>query len=128
MNTLNILAELRAERDRISQAISALELLDSTGSTAPPRGRAPVTTAEPAPSRGGKRTLSAAARKRISEASKRRWARQKAQAAKPQASAKQTAPKPTAPKRGMSPAARKRMSDMMKKRWAARKKAAAKAA
>jgi hypothetical protein len=123
MDTTSILSALRAERDRINQAIDALETLGGTA----PGTHSSQTQAAPS-SRGGKRKLSAAARKRISEASKRRWARQKAQAAKPQASAKQAAPKPTAPKRGMSAAGRKRISEMMKKRWAARKKAAAKAA
>ena len=52
--------------------------------------------------------MSAAARKRISDAMKKRWASQKQKAA---------------PKRkAMSPAARKRLSEMMKKRWAEQKK------
>ena len=51
--------------------------------------------------------MSAAARKRISEAMKKRWAAKKVKAA---------------PKRkAMSPAARKRLSEMMKKRWAEQK-------
>jgi hypothetical protein len=52
--------------------------------------------------------MSAAARKRISEAMKKRWAARKGKRA-----AKRTP---------MSPAARRRMSEMMKKRWAEQKK------
>lgn len=52
--------------------------------------------------------MSAAARKRISEAMKKRWA---------------TWHEKSAPKRKpMSPAARKRLSEMMKKRWAEKAK------
>jgi putative heme iron utilization protein len=71
--------------------------------------------------------MSAAARKRISDAAKARWA-----ARKGASTAKSTPPKKTsfapakAGGRRMSMAARKRMSEMMKARWAARKKAAAK--
>ncbi len=54
--------------------------------------------------------MSPAARKRISEAMKKRWA----------AWHGKSAPK----RKAMSPAARKRLSEMMKKRWAEQKKAA----
>ena len=67
----NILSELKAEFSRISHAIAALEGLFSS---APRRGRPPKSkTAAPAPSKK-RRTMSAAARKRISEAMKQRWA------------------------------------------------------
>lgn len=121
MDTSKILNELRAESDRIHKAIAALEALDATAAVIHTVNQPQATSTVGS----GKRKMSAAARRKISEAAKRRWAAQKAQTAKPQTSAKQAAPKPAAPKRGMSPAGRKRISEMMKKRWAARKKAAA---
>jgi hypothetical protein len=56
--------------------------------------------------------MSAAARKRISEAMKQRWAKWKGKAA----------PKKTKARPAMSAAARKKLSALMKARWAARKK------
>ncbi|MDR3747557.1 MAG: hypothetical protein P4M04_05320 [Acidobacteriota bacterium] len=64
-----ILADLKKEADRIAKAISALE---GIGSSAPRRGR-PVGS-KSAPKR---RHMSAAARKRISEMMKLRWAERK---------------------------------------------------
>ena len=61
MDIDRILEELRAERDRVNQAIEALGGASSTG-----RGRRG--------GRRGKRRLSAEGRRRISEAAKRRWA------------------------------------------------------
>lgn len=74
MDTNRILADLRAERDRVNQAISALESLGATGSSVPRRGRPPgaARKSASAPSRG-RRHMSAAARKRISEMMKQRW-------------------------------------------------------
>ena len=64
MDTQQIITELEAEKDRLEQAISALR-----GSV---RGR-------PAGGRGrrGRRRLSAAAKRRISEMMKKRWAERK---------------------------------------------------
>jgi len=69
MDTNRILAELRAERDRIDRAITAIEGLKSSGRR---RGRPPGSTS--APKKRGRRHMSAAARKRISQATKKRWA------------------------------------------------------
>lgn len=91
MDTARILTELRAERDRIDQAIAALEALSRAtsqpGSQPRRRGRKPSaakqerTSATPAKQpKAGRRKLSAAARKRISDAAKRRWAAQKSKA------------------------------------------------
>jgi hypothetical protein len=67
-----IISELEAERDRITKAITALQQVRKPyavtrriSSSAASRG-------------GGPRRLSAAARKRISEAAKKRWAKAKA--------------------------------------------------
>ena len=91
MDTRLILAELRAERQRIDQAITALGSLDHAGRNTKKRGR---------------RRMSAAGRKRISEAAKAMWARRK--------KARTT--------RHMSAATRKRLSELAKQRWAERKK------
>jgi hypothetical protein len=68
MNIEQILSDLRSERDRIDAAISALE-----------GGRTRRGPGRPAGS-GKKRTMSAAARKRISEMMKIRWAERKRKA------------------------------------------------
>ena len=62
MDTQQIISELEAERDRLEQAISALR-----GSIR--RG--------PGTGRRGRRRLSAAAKRRISEMMKKRWAERK---------------------------------------------------
>jgi hypothetical protein len=71
MNTANILAELRSERDRISQAISALEALEGTSAPRRSPGRPKTQTTQPKKRRGG---LTAAGRRRLSEMMKKRWA------------------------------------------------------
>jgi hypothetical protein len=106
MDIESILTHLKEELTRIENAITALT---GFGSQSTPR-RGPGRPA----GTGKKRTMSASARKRISEAMKARWAKQKGKAA----------PKKAAPKRKpMSPAARKKLSAMMKARWAEAKKA-----
>jgi len=66
-----ILAELKSERDRLNQAIAALEGV--TRGTVASRAAAPA-------KRGGRRRgrLSAEARQRMSEAKKAWWAKRKA--------------------------------------------------
>jgi hypothetical protein len=99
MDTRQILTDLRTERNRIDQAISALESLAGIAS-APAKA-----TSSPA-RHGGPRTMSADARRRISIRMKERWAERKKKAGNV---------------RHMSPAARKRISIRMKQRWAERK-------
>ena len=124
MDLQRMLADLTAERNRLDQAIAALEGIESTGSTGPARrGRPP---GRPAAAKSGvRRRMSAEARRRISEAAKARWAARKGTSGRKSTAAKKSSSAPA--KRGshgMSPAARKRMSEMMKARWAARNKAA----
>jgi hypothetical protein len=69
VDTAAIIAELEAERDRFNSAIAALQ-----GSTSS-RGRGRIAAATFINSR--KRHLSAAARKRISDAMKKKWAERK---------------------------------------------------
>lgn len=128
METTRILADLRAERTRIDQAISALESLAATGTAANrelarPKGGTNFQFGANIPSRPGRRTMSAAAKKRISQAAKKRWARLRAiSEAKPPEAQKPTSAKKAAPARHMSAAARKRISEAAKKRWAIRRK------
>lgn len=68
MDTQQIISELESERDRLEQAISALR-----GSLGGRRGAAPG----PGTGRRGRRRLSAAAKRRISEMMKKRWAERK---------------------------------------------------
>jgi hypothetical protein len=107
MDTIRILAELRAERDRIDQAISAIEAVDSTGRRRV--GRPPKAAEKPR--RRGR--MSAAARRKMSRLLKQRWAQGKMKRAK--------ASKPV---RRMSRAARKRIAAAQRARWAKQKKSA----
>ena len=110
METDRILAELRAERDRINQAIAAIEGLSGAGNHVVRSGR-PRTTTQAAPAqRRGRRGMSAAGRKRLSDMMKQRWESRKAAAKK------------TGTTRHMSAATRKRLSELAKQRWAERKK------
>jgi hypothetical protein len=115
MDTSKIINELRAERDRLNQAIAALEALNTSFR---PATRSLHSTGEPAP------------RKRQSATMKKIWAARKA--AQPQATVKEAAANQIAPKQakrgGLTAAGRKRLSENMRKRWAERKKKAAKAA
>jgi hypothetical protein len=105
MDIQAILNDLRAERDRIQQAIDALErITNSTTSAAKPAGRKPG------------RHMSADARRRIGLAMKKAWAARKGK--KVSGTAKKTR------HGGISAAGRKRISEMMKQRWAEKKKAA----
>jgi hypothetical protein len=69
MNTATIIAELEAERDRLNNAIVALKR--SKGG----RGRTATGKLD-----GRRRHLSAAARRRIGQAMKKRWAERKKKA------------------------------------------------
>jgi len=66
LDTTQILGDLKAARDRITQAIAALE-----GNGTRKRGRPRLSTTE---STKPKRRMSAAGRKNISETTKKRWA------------------------------------------------------
>lgn len=76
MDTQQIIAALREERDRLEQAIAALE---GGGGGRGRRGRRPgPVPGGPGRGRGRRRRrLSAAAKQRISEMMKKRWAERK---------------------------------------------------
>ena len=76
MNVTEIVRQLRDERSRLEAAIQALEGVGS-GMSAPikRRGRPPGTTNKPTAGGAKKRRgMSTAARKRIAEAMRNRWA------------------------------------------------------
>jgi len=72
MDTQQIISALRDERDRLEQAIAALE-----GGNGRKRGRPAGSTGNGRRKRRGRRRLSAAAKRRISEMMKKRWAERK---------------------------------------------------
>jgi len=85
MDTARILADLRGERERISQAITALEALNGTPRTRKSLGRPKGSTTTQTTARRKKRRggLTAAGRRRLSEMMKKRWAeRRKLQSAR----------------------------------------------
>src|SRR5438105_15215532 len=102
-NIAEMVKELQQERDRLNQAIAALAPLAGTNRTSFPRGEAS----------GPRRTLSAAARRKVSLAQKARWAKLRAQnSAKGQPSTVNPG------KRTMSAAARKKIAATQRARWA----------
>jgi hypothetical protein len=112
----SLLSELKTERTRINQAISALEGLASPSS--PRRGRPPkATQAASAPGKK-RRRMSAAVRARIGAAKKAWWAKQKG---KPGPKKATSVSKKSTGRKPMSAAMKKKLSAMMKARWAATK-------
>ncbi len=65
MDIADVLSELRTQRDRLNQAIAAIESITSDGARRQPRTGA---------KRGRRGGISAAGRKRLSMLMKRRWA------------------------------------------------------
>ena len=107
-NVENVISQLETQRSAIDRALEALREVTGKGRLA-----TPVSNGQ-----RRKRHLSPEGRKRIIEATKRRWAAKRANGAG--SSSKGAA----SPRRGvMSPAGRKRLALAMKKRWAAAKKA-----
>jgi hypothetical protein len=126
MDTTAILAALLSERDRLNQAIAALESLGGTSSTSSKPGRKPAAAIVPTAPK--KRVLSAASRNKMAEAAKKRWAVKKAAEKKPAAkapAAKKAAPVASAAIKGarkpMSAATKKKLAAAAKARWAAKK-------
>ena len=105
MDIGGVVAALKEQRTRIDHAVAALEGLSSPARRGRPP-KAPSTRSRPRP------RMSAAARKRISEAMKQRWAKWKGK----------SAPKKAKTRPAMSAGARKKLSALMKARWAAKKK------
>ena len=106
----------QAQKQRLDAHIAELRQL-LTGGRAEP-------SATPEPTRK-RRKMSAAARERIAEAQRKRWASAKKESGVAPKPAKPVSKKP---KRRLSVEGRKRIIDATKKRWAAVRAAAAKAA
>jgi len=106
-----------AQKKHIDAQIAEIRQILSGGSAEP--------AATPEPGRRKRRKMSAAGRKRIAEAQRKRWA-----ASRKDSVAPAKAPKPEAkkPKRKLSAAGRKRIIEATKKRWAAVRAAATKTA
>jgi hypothetical protein len=145
MDTAQFLKDLRSERDRIDNAIAALEALDGTVTSSngtavkPAAVKVAKTTASPS---SKTRTVSPEARQRMAEAQQKRWAKKKRAvkaAAKKAAAVAPTTVKPAkaapfaAPaakgaRKPMSPATKKKLALAAKARWAAKKAHVAKMA
>jgi hypothetical protein len=112
-----IISELESERNRISRAIALLENESRNGTR---KAAVHMKTATSKERSGG---LTAAGRKRLSQAMKKRWAERTASTG---TSRKSAAPVRTATQKkkrgGLTAAGRKRLSEAMKKRWAERRK------
>jgi len=107
-NVENVISQLETQRSAIDRAISALR--EATGKSPLAKFASPSGNGQ-----SRKRHLSPEGRRRIIEATKRRWAAKRAAT---------TSKRTAGPRRGaMSPAGRKRLALAMKKRWAAAKKA-----
>jgi hypothetical protein len=139
MDTKQFLKDLRAERDRINDAIAALEALNGSGvtQTVPAPDAAKTAKSFPVASVAGKRVVSPEARQRMADAQKKRYAKAKRAAKKAaiaapvaKTSAKAVPATTASVKRvgkPMSEATKKKLAAAAKASWA-RKKSAAPAA
>lgn len=110
-----VIAQLERQRSAIDRAIAALREIGSPGRN-PAKGAGPAA----GPGIPRKRRMSAAGRKSISDATKKRWAEKRA--AQAQTSASGSSPAKTGPrKRRLSPEGRERIIAATKKRWAAKR-------
>jgi hypothetical protein len=110
-NVENVISQLETQRSAIDRAISALR--EVAGKSPLAKVTSPSSNGQPR-----KRHLSPEGRRRIIEATKRRWAAKRAN--RTGTASKRTA---TTRRGAMSPEGRKRLALAMKKRWAAAKKA-----
>ena len=134
MDTAQILTDLRAQRERITAAITALESL--TGSTPAPAAKTPASAAAKSvktTSASTKRAVSPEGRQRMAEAQQKRWAKKKRAekyaakkaAAPPVAISAKSVQVAVSPVKGarkpMNPATKKKLATAARARWAAKK-------
>ena len=100
---------LEEQKRRIDTQITELRAMLHGGPT--------VTAATPEAPKGKRRKMSAAARKRIGDAQRKRWAESKK-------TSSPVAPEAPKPKRKLSPAGKRAIVEATKKRWAAKRAAA----
>jgi hypothetical protein len=114
-----LVVQLEHQRESIDRAIKALKEVEprTQGRSAPAQSAAQFTPV--GASNVPKRKVSAAARRRMAEGQKRRWA-----AMKGQSDAAATTKRAEPQKRTMSPEARRRIAKAVRARWAALRKAA----
>lgn len=116
MNDLStIITDLERQREAIERALSALREVQGSGApaVAKKRGR-PRKSVDAAPAITKKRILSPEGRRRIIEATKKRWAAVRAgNPGEPKSATKRKRP-------ALSAAGRKRLSELMKARWASK--------
>lgn len=111
----SIITDLERQREAIERALLALRDVQGSGSPAiaKKRGRPRKSAADAVPG-PKKRILSPEGRRRIIEATKKRWAAVRAAGGAEQKSvAKRKRP-------ALTPAGRKRLSELMKARWASK--------
>jgi len=111
MDTLSIIAQLRAERDRLDKALEALE-----GTTTKARRGGPAGGTRP------KHRLTPEGRRKLSMMMKRRWAERRKRITGPLNATKTGKDQRQGRKNRLSPEGRRKLSEMMKKRWAERRK------
>ena len=119
MDTNRILADLRSHRDRLTQAITALEALDGSVAAEPKHvtpSRKP-TAAAAAPSKPASR-ISPEGMARIIAATKARWARVRAGKASNSRRRRSSAAAPSKPTSRISPEGMARIIAATKARWA----------
>src|ERR1035441_3865401 len=104
-----------SQKTKIDAQIAELRAMLSGGPSEP--------AATPEPPTGKRKKFSAAARKRMKEAQRRRWAKIRGESESPAP----TTPEPAKLKRRLSKAGRANIVAALKKRWAAKKAEAAKA-
>ncbi len=106
----DVIRKLEEQKAAIEKALAALNDLDGSAAGV----AAPARRGRPPKRKGG---MTAAGRRRLSEALKARWAAKKAAATAKPAKAKK--------KGGLTAAGRKKLSEALKARWAAKRAAAA---
>jgi hypothetical protein len=117
----SIVAELKGELMRIGEVIGLLE----NGTPVKKKvGRPPGSAAEKVQTKGRGRALTAAGRRKLSEAMKQRWAQRRGPVSASKATANAAAKATSRKSAGMSAEGRKRISEAMKKRWADKKRKA----
>jgi hypothetical protein len=83
MDTVQILIDLRAQRERVDRAIAAVEALNGTGvltakaATKAATPEEPSSKPTPSPVSSAKRVVSREGRQRMAEAQQKRWAKKK---------------------------------------------------
>jgi hypothetical protein len=109
-----IIDRLERQKAAIEQALSALRAIETAEAPAP----AALASTGPGTRKGG---MTAAGRKRVAAAQRKRWAAKKAAANVPDLSPRKAAPR----KVRFTPEGRLRLAEAMKRRWAIKRAASA---